>query len=277
MTIIGKAKELVEQHGEEYAIEFFENRINEIGDPKSFQDVCNISGNETAIQWIKGKIPGDTLRENTNTNMRKIIKTFKQFSGVSSPTQLFKLFVDMDGVLTDFVKRFKELKENTENLDFESYINKHGVKASWALVDKYGLKWWSHMEWMKDGKELWEHVLQYDPCILSSPSRSKDSVNGKAIWCRRELGLTQKEPTISPKVHKEPKYNRWDIDTKMIINTQKDLFAKRFENSILIDDTKKKIDGWVAKGGIGILHKNTKDTIEQLNKIIEELNEENNS
>jgi hypothetical protein len=57
----------------------------------------------------------------------------------------------------------------------------------------------------------------------------------------------------------------------MIINTQKDLFAKRFENSILVDDTKKKINGWRAAGGIGILHKNTKDTIKQLNEIIEKI------
>ena len=210
--------------------------------------------------------------------MKKIIiETFKQFSGKNPSTQLFKLFVDMDGVLCDFIKRFKELEENTENLTIDQYINKHGVKAAWKIVDDNGLKWWSHMEWMPDGKELWDHVLQYNPCILSSPSRSRDSVNGKAIWCRRELGLTQKEPTVSPKQHKDPEHNRWGEDTKMIINTQKDLFAKRFENSILIDDTKKKIDGWVANGGIGILHKNTKDTIEQLDKIIKELNEENDS
>ena len=62
MTVIDKAKELLESHGEEYAIKFFENRINEIGEPKSFQDICNISGNETAIQWLKGEIPGDKLR-----------------------------------------------------------------------------------------------------------------------------------------------------------------------------------------------------------------------
>lgn len=183
----------------------------------------------------------------------------------------FKLFIDMDGVLTDFVKRFTELKENTEKLEPKEFEDKYGAKEFWGMIDTYGLKWWSHMEWMGDGKELWDHVLQYDPCILSSPSRSSDSVNGKAIWCRRELGLTQNKPTVSPKQHKDPEHNRWDVDTKMIINTQKDLFAKRFENSILVDDTKKKINGWRAAGGIGILHKNTKDTIKQLNEIIEKI------
>lgn len=52
MTVIGKAKELVRTQGKQKAIEFFENRIKEIGSPKNFDDMCNISGNKTAIKWI---------------------------------------------------------------------------------------------------------------------------------------------------------------------------------------------------------------------------------
>ena len=48
MTVIDKAKELLEAEGSEKAILFFEERIKEIGDPKCFQDVCNISGNKVA-------------------------------------------------------------------------------------------------------------------------------------------------------------------------------------------------------------------------------------
>lgn len=56
MTIIDKAKELLAEHGKEYAIKFFKDRIKQIGTPQSFQDICNISGNETAIEWLKNKI-----------------------------------------------------------------------------------------------------------------------------------------------------------------------------------------------------------------------------
>lgn len=52
MTIIGKAKELLQTHGKEYAIKFFQDRIEQIGTPKNFDDVCAISGNETAIEWL---------------------------------------------------------------------------------------------------------------------------------------------------------------------------------------------------------------------------------
>ena len=55
-TVIDKAKELIEEVGTEKAIAFFQKRIDDIGKPKNFQDVCNISGNETAIDFIKGNI-----------------------------------------------------------------------------------------------------------------------------------------------------------------------------------------------------------------------------
>lgn len=52
-TVISKAKELLETEGKEIAINFFQVRIDEIGEPKNFQDICNISGSEVAIEWIK--------------------------------------------------------------------------------------------------------------------------------------------------------------------------------------------------------------------------------
>jgi hypothetical protein len=55
-TVISKAKELIEEVGTEKAIAFFQKRIDDIGIPKNFQDVCNIAGNETAIDFIKGNI-----------------------------------------------------------------------------------------------------------------------------------------------------------------------------------------------------------------------------
>ena len=39
------------------------------------------------------------------------------------------------------------------------------------------------------------------------------------------------------------------------------------ENAILIDDFASNIKRWEAAGGIGILHKNANDTIQQLKKL----------
>ncbi len=55
ITVIDKANELIQTVGKEKAIEFFQIRIDEIGTPNFFQDVCNISGNEIAINYIKSK------------------------------------------------------------------------------------------------------------------------------------------------------------------------------------------------------------------------------
>ncbi len=55
-TIIQYAKELVESVGKEEAIKVFEKRIEDMGEPKNFQDICILSGWETAIEFIKGNI-----------------------------------------------------------------------------------------------------------------------------------------------------------------------------------------------------------------------------
>ena len=52
-TVIGKAKELIKSVGKDKAIEFFQKRIDLIGEPKTFQDICDMSGNETAVSYIK--------------------------------------------------------------------------------------------------------------------------------------------------------------------------------------------------------------------------------
>ena len=56
ITVIDKAKELIESVGKEEAIKVFEKRIEELGHPKNFEEVCKLSGLETAIQFIKGEI-----------------------------------------------------------------------------------------------------------------------------------------------------------------------------------------------------------------------------
>lgn len=53
LSIVGKARLLVESHGKEYAINFYKNKIEELGAPKNFEDVCTLAGYETAIEWLE--------------------------------------------------------------------------------------------------------------------------------------------------------------------------------------------------------------------------------
>jgi hypothetical protein len=56
VTVIDKAKELISEVGEKQAIAYFEDRINKIGTPFTFEMVCRVSGLETAIDFIKNRI-----------------------------------------------------------------------------------------------------------------------------------------------------------------------------------------------------------------------------
>ncbi len=150
----------------------------------------------------------------------------------------FNIMVDMDGVLTDFNKKLSELLDKPVD-QIEDFGNDPEI---WKKIDKAGANFWSDMEWMTDGKELWGYLKKYDPTILSSPSNHKNSIEGKKIWLKENL----------PKI-------------PYFIEKNKALYADT--NTILIDDREKNIKKWEDAGGIGILHKNAKDTIKKLKDI----------
>lgn len=155
-----------------------------------------------------------------------------------------KLFVDMDGVITDFQQAFKNLGlEMTKGLKVKEFEDKYGTDALWKTIAEGGLEFWSNMHWKNDGKELWNYIKKFEPTIITTPARSKNSKEGKKIWINRELG--KNIPIIMTK------------DKFKFANTE----------SILIDDFINKINDWVDKGdGIGILHTSTDNTIKELKK-----------
>lgn len=159
---------------------------------------------------------------------------------------ILKVYVDLDGVLTDWDKAFRDLgKDITKGYSGKEYEDKFGRDALWDVISKHGkLEFWSEMEWMPDGKKLWNYVKKFNPTILSTPANSKFSKDGKKIWIARELGEDV------PYIFIKEKYKYADTE------------------SILIDDFDKKINDWVNKGdGIGIHHHNAEDTIKQLKQL----------
>jgi hypothetical protein len=171
----------------------------------------------------------------------KLTNIYKQLKEEETePTQEYSVFCDMDGVLTDFEKRFTSL--NPEKLSPAQYQTKYGIEKFWSFIDEEnGVKFWVGMQWMKDGKELWEYIKKYNPTLLSAPSRNNESRLGKRLWVKNNL------PGV-----------------KLILASadKKQNYSGR--NKVLIDDRKDNIDQWRSQGGIGILHSNTQDTIKQL-------------
>ena len=153
----------------------------------------------------------------------------------------YKIFSDMDGVLTDFESRFEKYSDGLPPRDYEK---KFGKDKFWELVDGEGVAFWVGMPWMSDGERYWDYIKDYDTQLLSSPSRSNTSRLGKRLWVRNNM------PGVK-------------------LTLAQAYLKKNYAapNHILIDDRKSNIDEWRAEGGIGILHTSAADTIQQLKKL----------
>ena len=98
----------------------------------------------------------------------------------------YTVYVDMDGVLTDFERRFEQFAGVTpEEFTAQKTIEYGAKKAQeefWDLIDKQiGVRFWVGMPWMPEGENLWKYVKPFKPTILSSPSRDESSRIGKRI------------------------------------------------------------------------------------------------
>lgn len=171
----------------------------------------------------------------------KLTDVYKQLKEEEAePTSKYTLYCDMDGVLTDFESRFKSL--NPEHLTASQYQAKYGIDKFWKFIDgETGVKFWTGMPWMSDGKELWDYIKDKQPTLLSAPSRENESRLGKRLWVKNNIPGTK---LILASASKKQNYSG--------------------TNKILIDDRPDNIEQWRSKGGIGILHTNTTDTIKQL-------------
>lgn len=168
-----------------------------------------------------------------------------------------RIFVDMDGVLCNFEKRFQDL--NKEHLTSSEYESKYGDKSIWPIIDADGEAYWTEMPWMPDGQEMWQYVEKYNPTILSAPSRNPTSKSGKVQWLENHIKLPNYQVQTKAK-------QGWDGVSKIILNSDKWRYATG-SMDVLIDDTPKKIDGWRHAGGTGILHTSAKSTIQELQKL----------
>ena len=173
--------------------------------------------------------------------MYKLTDLYKQLKEEETePQQQYKIYCDMDGVLTNFEGRFKSL--NPEHLSPAQYQAKYGIEKFWDFIDEEtGVKFWVGMPWMSDGEELWNYIKDKQPTLLSAPSRKNESRLGKRLWVKNNIPGTK---LILSAADKKQNYSKPD--------------------TILIDDRPDNIDQWRLRGGIGILHTNTQDTIKQL-------------
>ena len=162
----------------------------------------------------------------------------------------YDIFIDMDGVLTNFEGRFEQFAGVTPDEFMSQKTIQYGEKKAneefWDLVDKQiGVRFWAGMPWMPEGEELFKYIKKYKPSILTSPSREESSRIGKGVWVKRNMsGVPVK---FGYGANGKAKYAG--------------------SNKILIDDREDNISAWKAAGGIGILFKSTEQVKNELSKL----------
>ena len=169
--------------------------------------------------------------------MKQYKKFYREAKG-----DLPRIYVDMDGVLCDFVLAAKRATGQ----------NWQGLRSGqdWESI-KRTKNFWSTMPWTRDGRQLWNFIKKYQPHILSAYSiEDPNCIPGKRKWLKSNLGYTQ------------------NFMINIVRRREKKNFAmNKRQPAILIDDYPKNVQQFKSAGGIGILHSNTQTTISQLRKI----------
>lgn len=155
----------------------------------------------------------------------------------------YKIYVDMDGVLSDWESQFKRY---SGGVSVDTYDSMHGKKKRYELVSKSSPTYYANMPWMKDGKLLYNFVKEFPNVEILSHAPNKGAYIGKMQWLKN---------------------NKVPLKANLVSNRE-DKAKYANADSILIDDRDDVVNEFIQAGGKAILHKNSTDTINQLKNIL---------
>ena len=233
---------LINNNPEDADISFDPNTVK-----KLYFDTAGFKGKpKTPEEKAKSQADAEQLNQDIISLVKQIPQTDtldsakSKIAMLAEAKQQYKVYCDMDGVLVDFERGYNELTgKQTPGVD-----STYDKEDFWSAITKAGAKFWADLNWMSDGQQLWDYIKQYNPKLLTAPSREKSSEIGKKEWVDKHIPGT-------PIIFKQAK-------------DKKDLAEP---NAILIDDRKDNIQQWIDAGGIGIRHTSTASTIKQLQKL----------
>ena len=160
-----------------------------------------------------------------------------------------RIYCDMDGVLCDF----KTAAVRDTGLPIEQWMQSGGrdKAGKWKpIIDNK--RFWYTLPWQSGGQQLWMYIKNYSPHILSAyveHATDPNCIPGKRHWAMSHLGLPA-------------------MRINLVKRVQKQNYAKVVgQPAVLIDDYKKNTDQFTQRGGIGILHTSTSNTIRELKKL----------
>jgi hypothetical protein len=158
---------------------------------------------------------------------------------------MWKIYLDMDGVLSDFEKRFVELFGRSASSIGGTFTE----SAEWERFVTHGH--FETLDWFPGGKELLQFLGRYDvPIEILSSSGGhkyhKEISEQKTIW------LKNNDIHYPVNIVPGKKYKKDYADVK----------------HILIDDTERNVVEFIESGGLAFLHKTPETTISNLEKLL---------
>jgi len=158
------------------------------------------------------------------------------------------IFVDMDGVVADFVTRIEQISgKSIEELNSYSYD-----VVGEMIVEQLANGLFEHLPPMPDMRGVYELMREleqnYEVVFLTACSDNQfdEVLRQKIVWLNK---------------HGFGGYNRFDV---IGVNSSKDKARYASKDTMLIDDRSKACDPFFAAGGKAIKHTSAADTREQL-------------
>ena len=172
-----------------------------------------------------------------------------------NPTEVEKIYLDMDGVLADFEKGVFDctgIVPLPQNEKYDSEENKRKEDEMWEKLKDVS-HFYDRLEVMPGAKEFFDELYEKygDKCeILSGIPKAErglvTSGEDKIAWIRRLFSE--------------------DIKVNVVCRREKKNYCKG-PGCILIDDYDKTIREWNEGGGTGIAHKSVEETRQKLKEL----------
>jgi hypothetical protein len=150
--------------------------------------------------------------------------------------------VDLDGVLVDFDAGVTQI--------FGKPPEALSPRQMWPMLAKTP-GFYSNLDWLAGGRELWGFVRELHPTILTGLPRGNWAEPQKREWCNRELGA--------------------DVPVETCMSREKAERARTLAPvesvPVLVDDREKLREKWEAMGGIFIHHTDAASSISAVDSL----------
>lgn len=190
------------------------------------------------------------------------MKKFRSFLAEDSntatavKTELPEIYLDMDETIVDWLKGADEALERVGKPSWnnpywtQNYSAEEAETLKWDILNSTP-QFWENLDFMPDGKALWNFVKKYKPHILSAcGTLAGNCKEGKRRWLARHLGMS----------------NLGSIH--LVKRSEKKNYATvKGQSTILIDDYDKNCQEYESHGGIAIQRTTASAVIRQLKRL----------